>query len=151
MLTWTTYGTWLQGDKRRYVKKGKLLPADEKLFKANKEFQTNKTVQLSQHQKEIVHDAIMNEAEKIGQKILAIAVCSNHIHLVGEYIPRPVADVVAYYKKAGRLALKENGTVGKVWTKGYDTRYCFDRENLKRKIQYVQKHKKIFSPTFYVG
>lgn len=22
MLTWTTYGTWLQGDKRRYVKDG---------------------------------------------------------------------------------------------------------------------------------
>jgi len=25
MITWTTYGSWLQGDKRGYVKDGKIL------------------------------------------------------------------------------------------------------------------------------
>jgi REP element-mobilizing transposase RayT len=140
MLTWTTYGTWLQGDKRRYVKKGRTLPANVKLFKANKEFQANETVHLSPQQKRLVYDAIINEAERIGQRILAIAVYSNHVHLVGEYIPKPIAVIVAYYKKAGRLALKENGIVGKVWTKGYDKRYCFDQKTLQREIQYVQNH-----------
>jgi REP element-mobilizing transposase RayT len=140
MLTWTTYGTWLQGDKRRYVKKGQTFPANEELLKANKESQASETVRLSPQQKKLVHNAIINEAERIGQKIFAIAVYSNHVHLVGEYTPKPIADIVAYYKKAGRLALKENGTVGKVWTKGYDKRYCFDQKTLQQEIQYVQNH-----------
>jgi len=31
MITWTTYGSWLQGGKRGYVKNGKILPANDKL------------------------------------------------------------------------------------------------------------------------
>ena len=27
MITWTTYGTWLQGDERGYVKDGNICPA----------------------------------------------------------------------------------------------------------------------------
>ncbi len=140
MLTWTTYGTWLQGDKRRYVKKGKTLPPDEKLFQTNKELQASETVRLSPQHKQLVREAIMNEAEKIGQEILALAVCSSHVHLVARYIPKPVSDVVAYYKKAGRLALKEIGLHGKIWAKGYDKRFCFDQLTLDKRIKYVQNH-----------
>lgn len=139
-MTWTIYGAWLQGDKRRYVKKGQTFPANEKLFKSNKEFQAGETVRLSPQQKRLVRNAIINEAKRISQRIFAIAVYSNYVHLVGEYVPIPIADIVAYYKKAGRLALKENGTVGKVWTKGYNKRYCFDQKTLQREIQYVQNH-----------
>jgi REP element-mobilizing transposase RayT len=153
MLTWTTYGTWLQGDKRGYVKKGQTFPADGQLFRANKEVQANETVRLSPQQKRLVRDAIINEAKVLGQRIFALAVCSSHVHLVGEYIPKPIADIVAYYKKAGRLALKENGTDGKVWTKGYDTRYCFDQKTLQREIRYVLNHisTKYLAPGFTGG
>jgi REP element-mobilizing transposase RayT len=140
MLTWTTYGTWLQGDKRGYVKKGETLPGDEKLLEANKNVQLEDTFRLNYKQKKIVYDAIMNQAKAIGQKVLALLVYSNHIHLVAEYIPKPIGDVVAYYKKAGRLALKELGINGKIWTTGYDKRYCFDQISLERRIKYVQKH-----------
>ena len=36
MLTWTTYGTWLQGDARGYVKNGKILSENKGLEKANR-------------------------------------------------------------------------------------------------------------------
>jgi REP element-mobilizing transposase RayT len=140
MLTWTTYGTWLQGDKRRYVKKGQIFPANEKLFQANKELQVGGAVRLSPRQKKLVHEAIMDEAGRIGQKVLALAVCSNHVHLVARYIPKPVADIVAYCKKAGRLALKEIGLKGKIWARGYDKRFCFDQITLDKRIKYVQNH-----------
>ena len=107
MLTWTTYGTWLQGDKRGYVKKGETLPDDEKLLEANKNAQSEDTFRQNYKQKKIVYDAIMNQANTIGQKVLAIVVYSNHIHIVAEYVPKSVGDIVAYYKTAGRLALKE--------------------------------------------
>jgi predicted NAD-dependent protein-ADP-ribosyltransferase YbiA (DUF1768 family) len=75
MLTWTTYGTWLQGDKRRYVKKGQTFPANEKLFQSNKELQAGDAVRLSPQQKKLVHAAIMKEAGVIGQQVLVLAVC----------------------------------------------------------------------------
>jgi len=35
MVTWTTYGSWLQGDKRGYVKNGEILLAEKILEKSN--------------------------------------------------------------------------------------------------------------------
>jgi REP element-mobilizing transposase RayT len=140
LITWTTYGTWLQGDKRGYVKDGEILPRDDKLSEANKSNQKGDVIRLSTQQKKIVHNAIVKESATIGQQILALAVCSNHVHLVLNYIPKPVADIVAYYKKAGRLALKASGIEGKVWTKGYNKKFCFDQATLERRITYVQNH-----------
>jgi len=140
MLTWTTYGTWFQGDKRGYVKKGVTLPGDEALLETNKESQSEETLRLTPQHKKVVYDAIINQADEIGQKVLAIVVYSNHIHLVVDYIPKPISEVIAYYKKAGRLALKAFGLYGKIWTAGYDKRYCFDQKTLEQKIKYVRNH-----------
>ncbi|MFA5292035.1 MAG: transposase [Phycisphaerae bacterium] len=141
-ITWTTYGTWLQGDNRRYVKDGKILPANEALLQANQKLQVQDTVKLSKPQQEIARDAITRQAELLKQQIYALAVKSNHIHIVAEYIPQPIAKIVAYYKSAARLALKTVGCDGKVWTAGYDKRFCFDKETLERRIRYVQNHNK---------
>ncbi|MBN1796170.1 MAG: transposase [Sedimentisphaerales bacterium] len=140
MVTWTTYGTWLQGDKRGYVKNGKILPPNDNLLQANKANKKGNTIKLSKQQRKIVHNAILKESEIIGQKILALTVCSNHVHLVLDYFPKPISNIVAYYKKAGRLALKETGLTGKIWAKGYDKRFCYDEMTLNRRIKYVKSH-----------
>jgi hypothetical protein len=36
MITFTTYGTWLQGDKRGYVKDGKEFDSNKELLDANR-------------------------------------------------------------------------------------------------------------------
>jgi len=56
------------------------------------------------------------------------------------YTPVPIPKIAAIYKAAGRMALKEYGFQGKLWTKGYDKRFCFDAETLERRIKYVEKH-----------
>ena len=43
MATWTTYGTWLQGNEKKYVKDGEILQADKELEEANKRQQKSKT------------------------------------------------------------------------------------------------------------
>jgi REP element-mobilizing transposase RayT len=140
MITWTTYGTWLQGDERGYVKNGKIYPANKALKKANESSQSTEAVLLSTTEKQIVKHAIIKEAALQGQKIYALSVCSNHVHIVAGYIEKPISKIVAYYKKAARLALKTAGRGGKVWTRGYDKRFCFDQRTLKQKIKYVQDH-----------
>ena len=140
MITWTTYGTWLQGDKRGYVKNGKIYPGNKSLMQANLQLKLQDAVRLSKIQQKVVRDAIIKEAELRGQSVYTLSVSATHIHIVAEYISRPISNIVAYYKKAARLALKTVGHEGKLWTKGYDKRFCFDRATLEQRIKYVKGH-----------
>ena len=141
MVTWTTYGTWLQGDKRGYVKDGEIQPSNDNLKYTNQKQQKFQVVNLSSSQKHIVREAIVQEAEKINQKIPAIAVCSNHVHIVAEVSSEAVEQIVHRYKRSATFALRKSGLDGKVWSTGYDKRFCFTDEDIEQKIKYVNKHK----------
>jgi len=138
MVTWTTYGTWLQGDARGYVKNGKIYPGNEFLKHTNKQLQSQDEIRLSKVQQQAVRKAIVKEAQFQGQRLYALAVNATHVHVVAGYISQPMGKIVAYYKKAARIALKATGHNGKLWTKGYDKRFCFDQRTLQRRIKYVQ-------------
>jgi len=142
LITWTTYGTWLQGDERGYVKGEKICCSNEALLQSNKRSMVQNPVFLSENQRKIIHQAIAKEPKRLEQKLFALSVQQNHIHIVAEYINRPIGRIVAYYKKAGRLALKAGGHSGRLWTAGYDKRFCFDRAALDQKIKYVLCHNK---------
>lgn len=140
MITWTTYGTWLQGDQRGYVKDGRIHPKNERLLDFNKQQQLQDAVHLSKFQQQTVRDAIVKEGESRGHHIYALSVKPTHVHVVIERNPEPISKVVAYYKRAARLALKAVGHEGKLWTKGYDKRFCFDRATLRERVKYVESH-----------
>jgi len=140
MLTWTTYGSWLQGDERGYAKDGQILRGDKKLVDLCEKFQKGHTVKLRDNEKDIVRQAILNEAERIGQTIEALAVCSNHIHVVARYSPEPIGRMVSRFKNVASSALRKHGRGGRVWTRGFDKRFCFNQEDLVRRIQYVKNH-----------
>ncbi len=105
LLTWTTYGTWLQGDKRGYVEKGTILSANKKLQTANRNNQKHPSIKLNTNLILIVKNAIEKEAERIGQEIYAIAVCSNHVHLVLQKTTEKIENAVARYKNKSTYAL----------------------------------------------
>ena len=141
MITWTTYGTWLQGEKKGYVKDGKVLDGDEHIYHACKKLQKLPVVKLRSREKEVVHHAIMREAERTGRQVEALVVCSNHVHLVARWSYHPIGKVVSRYKNAAMFALHNLGKSGRVWTRGYDRRYCFDEESLHARVNYVKRHK----------
>jgi hypothetical protein len=114
MITFTTYGTWLQGDERSYVKNGTIYPGNESLKKANKQLQLQDEIRLTKIQQQIVQEAIIKEAQAQAQQILALSVNATHVHIVSENISKPISNIVAYYKKAARLALKSIGHEGKL-------------------------------------
>ena len=117
MLTWTTYGTWLQGDKRGYVKNGIILSANQKLQAANRTSQKHPTVKLNTNLMLIVKNAIEKEAERIGQKIYAIAVCSNHVHLVLQKTTDKIENAIARYKNKSTYAVRVIGLDLKICTR----------------------------------
>ena len=81
MVTWTTYGSWLQGDKRRYVKNGKVLDGDEHIYNLCKKLQKSPTVKLTSKEKTVVHQTIITEAQRTGQQVEALAVCELKLKL----------------------------------------------------------------------
>ncbi|MDD5134264.1 MAG: transposase [Phycisphaerae bacterium] len=141
MITWTTYGTWLQGDERGYVKDGIILPANDKLKSANQEQQKFQTVKLNSIQKQIVEEAILQEAKRIEQEIPAIAVCSNHVHIVAKVSSESIEQAAHRYKRLSSFFLREAGLDGKIWSKGFDKRFCFTDKDIEQKIKYVNGHK----------
>ena len=146
MATWTTYGTWLQGSERGYVKDGQIRGPLAKLKEANKKAQADRRFILTQENRELVRKAIFEEAARLGQKIHAMAISTTHIHLVLGVTDELIETAVARYKRAATKALRGIGVVGKVWTRGYDKRFCFDEKELRQRINYVQRHNKEYTP-----
>ncbi len=142
MITWSTYGTWLQGDDRRYVKNGRILAPNKSFVDSNKSTLVRNPVKLSKNQRQIIHIAIIAKAKKLKHNILALSVASTHIHLVLQYSPNPLGRIVSHYKNAALIALRTTGIKGRIWTAGYDKRYCFDKKSLNQRINYVLSHKR---------
>jgi len=140
MVTWTTYGSWLPGDERGYVKHGKTLAGDSRILKASQERQKSAIVKLDSRQKTYVRRAILDEAERIGQTIEALAVCTNHVHLVARPSRESIEAAVSRYKNVAMFALRKQNHLGRLWTRGFDKRFCFDERSLKDRIEYVQRH-----------
>jgi len=140
MLTWPTYGSWLQGEEKGFVKDGVTCGSNARLMRANKKRLQKPTVRLGNKHKQIVLDEIYKVAKRLGQRIYSAAVCSNHVHLVVSNVDEQIGDVVRRYKKNAAFALKKSGLEGKVWSKGYDKRFCYDEKSLQARIQYVERH-----------
>lgn len=130
MLTWRSYGTWVAGDARGHAG----------LARYSREQMQGNAVRLNGRARKLVHDAIAQEAKRWGEKIEALAVCSDHVHVVVRYGRQPIDEFVSACKAAGRLALKGEGLEGRVWAKGYDKRFCFDEGAMEARIGYVEEH-----------
>jgi REP element-mobilizing transposase RayT len=142
MLTWTTYGSWLQGDERGYVKDGVILYGNKALNTANKALMQYPEVSLTLVQRQTIENALRKEAELLGQEIYAIAVGKNHIHLAVSSNGMDAGVAVSHYKNAARLKIKDDGFIRRLWTRGFSKRYCFDEHQLQTVIAYVNNHNK---------
>jgi REP element-mobilizing transposase RayT len=140
MLTWTTYGSWLPGDERGYVDNGKILLGDDKTLQRNRQRQKSPVVKLNPKEKQIVRQTILAEAERIGHKIEALAVYSNHIHLLARPHTKSIEEIAGRYKSLTTRSLWENGRKGRIWSKRYDKRFCFSEDEFTTRIRYIQKH-----------
>jgi REP element-mobilizing transposase RayT len=143
MITWTTYGSWVQGDKRGFVKRGKILDGNAGLERANKSIQKYEKVKLTHGQRKVVEECILKSAHEIGQKVCAIAVCSNHVHVVAECCKKSIEAAASLYKTKSMAAVcRQYAIKQRIWSTGFDKRFCFSREDLDHKIAYVNKHNK---------
>ena len=141
-LTWTTYGTWLSGDERGWVRKpGIIEPPSSGLQRHARQQQTEVTFRLSLEQRRIVEDTIAAHCRIRGWHLWIARALSNHIHVVvtaREYAPEVVME---QFKAWCTRRLKENNTDSnrtQWWTERGSTRFIDNEDGLENAVVYVQ-------------
>jgi hypothetical protein len=138
MVTFTTYGTWLRGDRRGWVDDGQILPPEPELEAADRG-------RLKHPPYLFPRDQLLDVGRSMGESlvarleapILALHVGTWHVHLVAGVQPAEVAAVAKCAKDAVRFRLLPSRPI---WTAGYDKRYCFDAASVRNRIDYVERH-----------
>jgi hypothetical protein len=138
MLTFTTYGTWLRGDKRGYVDDGKILPPDPDL-EAHDRARMEHPIYLFPQDRlfdigTFIGDSLTSRLHVI---IHALHVGTWHTHLVIGHTNHNIAGVVRCAKESVRYGLRPGRPI---WTDGYDKRFCFDTRAALARIRYVERH-----------
>src|SRR5262245_45094384 len=83
-VTWTTYGTWLPGDVRGWVKWGQwgIKPPEPETERDARQRMVESTVVLTEEQRTLVEQTIRDHCRIRGWLLHAVNVRSNHVHVV---------------------------------------------------------------------
>ena len=140
-ITFTTYGTWLHGDRRKSVMhkdgKPKIIAPNLKLHKQMLSKLKNSPVYLNMAQRRIVLDTIIEHCLIKQWKLLAVHVRTNHVHLLVK-AEQGIDTIMKGTKSWTTRNLRKAGhDIPKVWTTGGSKKYVFTNEKLKEKIHYV--------------
>ena len=147
LITFTTYGTWLHGDKRGSVDKehnryGDAFIAAKSALKTEERIDLkNPPVKLSSIQRKKVLKAILEVCKFRGWFAYSVHVRSNHVHVVVSANTRPEKAMVDFKRYATRILKGTGGTnkIRKYWTRHGSTRYIWTRRRLSAVIAYVKE------------
>ena len=82
-LTWTTYGTWLPGDERGWVKEGQGFQSpDHKVQHEARRKLSESPCVLDPNERRIVEETIARHCEIRRWQLLTVACRTNHVHVV---------------------------------------------------------------------
>jgi len=147
-ITWTTYGTWLPGDERGWLKKGSAViqAPDPALHSAAHFAMAEEPVILTQEQRALVDAVIVKHCEIRDWTLHTRNVRTNHIHVVvsaaatGEEVR---AQLKAWCSRrlselAGLSGKGRNG-VCRWFTEKGDIRWIDGEEHLRNVVRYAKE------------
>jgi len=148
-LTWTCYGTWLPGDSRGWVSKrrGPLEPIirrpDPEREAAARRRMPEPPALLSSAARGAVHAALRETCQYRNWHLHALAVRSNHVHVVISAAGKPPGRVTQALKANASRALRAlSPSRRRWWTKGGSMRYLNNDASLAAAIAYVERQDK---------
>jgi len=138
MLTVTTYGTWLRGDRRGWVDDGKILPADPDLESADRSRMKYPPYLFSRDRRYDIGTFIGESLiARLELSIHALHVGTWHAHIVVGATHHHISEVAKCAKDAVRYGLRAGRPI---WTADFDNRFCFDIRAVLARIRYVERH-----------
>jgi REP element-mobilizing transposase RayT len=147
-LTWTTYGTWLPGDARGWVKRRHnadefIEPPAPHLEGHARRLMKESPALLDLRMRSAVDAAVRRRCGKLGWTVCALAVRSNHVHLVVTVPDASPGKAMGILKVAATRAL--NALAGAAarkrwWTKDGSKRILDSEEAVEAAVRYVTHH-----------
>ncbi|QDT38934.1 transposase [Stratiformator vulcanicus] len=139
-LTWTTYGTWLPGDARGWVRADRPGVWEEcaALAASCRERLTEPPFVLTTDQRRIAESAIREHCEVVNWSVHALNVRSNHIHIVMTAVGKAGDRVMSSLKSYATRGLKSViSNRKKFWTRGGSARVLWDDFAFENAVRYV--------------
>jgi REP element-mobilizing transposase RayT len=144
-LTWTTYGTWLPGDERGWVRHGKGYQMPDPVIKSVAESRLTESVcSLNVQQREVVENTISRHCKIRGWQLHAVSCRSNHVHVVvtADRKPEDVRNQLKAWctrklKELQRSSKPNDQVREKWWAEKGSRRYIGDEESLEAVVAYV--------------
>ncbi len=138
LLTMTTYGTWLRGDRRGWVDRGLVLPPNPDFEAADRRRMKHPLFLFERGQLSKVGTFIGKSLrDRLQLRIFALTVQTWHVHVLVAATEHSVEGIAKYAKDAVRWGLRPGRPI---WSDGYDKRFCFDEESVHGRIEYVERH-----------
>ncbi|HVU86693.1 MAG TPA: transposase [Pirellulales bacterium] len=145
-LTWTTYGTWLPGDERGWVKRERgLQTPNASLRKSSKGRMSDSICLLSVAQRHIVEATVADHCQMREWLLHAVNCRSNHVHVV---LSAPLAakmvrnELKAWCTRALKAHVGEQSDSTsrrqKWWSERGSCRVINDEDSLEAAILYVR-------------
>jgi REP element-mobilizing transposase RayT len=144
LLTFRSYGTWLDGDPRGWVKRSRgdplLRDPHEGLRQASERLLTNAPVVFDTRQRLLIHRTIEQVCVARGWRLLAINVRTNHVHVVLTGCDAPEAMMTALKAWSTRALRKEHAVraESRLWARHGSTRYLWRDEAVAAACRYVR-------------
>ena len=146
-LTWTTYGSWLPGDRRGWVDRHNNNSVqkpnlNQEIFAHS--LMKERPVILNEQQRDIVQNSIYRTCNLRSWKVHALAVCSNHVHVLISCPDENGSQALNILKAHCTRALKEHS--GKTnrkhwWTRSGSVRSIYRKESLNAVIEYIENQR----------
>jgi len=144
LITFTTYGVWLHGDKRGSVNRSHneyqsdFLPEKRSFEQQDCKLLKNDRVLLDEKCRNIVLNAILSQCDFRNWFANAVHVRSNHVHIVVSAREKP-EKIMTILKSYSTRNLRDSG-INKLrfWTTHGSTKYLWTKEKLDAAIQYVR-------------
>jgi hypothetical protein len=81
-ITTTTYGSWLPGDVRGYVRRGVILPSDPELLQMSRKLLKGAPARFSFAERDLLFDALVAACDEFAYRLSDATIESWHVHLL---------------------------------------------------------------------
>jgi REP element-mobilizing transposase RayT len=139
-ITFTTYGSWLHGDRRGSILRGettKFLPENPALRAYEESIQEHQAFVLDSEAQEIVKQTILETCRFREWLLYAAHIRSTHVHLVLKADARPERVLIDLKAYATRMLKKNGYKQPRFWTRHGSTRYLNTTSQLNKSIHYI--------------
>jgi hypothetical protein len=135
-VTTTSYGSWLPGDLRGYVRRGVILPGDPELLEMSRTLLKGSPVRFSLEQQDVLFDALVAACDEFSYRLSDVTIESWHVHLLLFHGDDKIETVMGRIKTRMRQALAR----GRIWTEGYCAEPLFDDAAIGDVQEYIARH-----------